>query len=64
MGVKLGLRKYQEHRLRVIENRALRRIFGLMKDEVGEGRRKLHNEEFHNLYPLPSVIGMNKSMRM
>jgi hypothetical protein len=40
----------EEHRLRVFENRVLRRIFGPKRDEVMEGWRKLHNEELHNLY--------------
>jgi hypothetical protein len=54
----------EEHRLRVFENRLLRRIFGLKKDEVTGGWRKLHNEELHNLYTLPSIIRMIKSRRM
>jgi hypothetical protein len=40
----------EEHRLRVFENRVLRRIFGLKRDEVTGWWRKLHNEELHNLY--------------
>jgi hypothetical protein len=40
----------EEHRLRVFENRVLRRIFGLMRDVVTGGWRKLHNKELHNLY--------------
>jgi hypothetical protein len=40
----------EEHRLRVFENRVLRRIFGPKKDEVTGGWRKLHNGELHNLY--------------
>jgi hypothetical protein len=39
----------EEHRLRVFENRALRIIFGLKRDEVTGGWRKLHNK-LHNLY--------------
>jgi hypothetical protein len=39
----------EEHRLRVFENRVLRRIFGPKRDEVTGGWRKLHNEELHNL---------------
>jgi hypothetical protein len=39
-----------EHRLRVFENRALRRIFGPKRDEIVGGWSKLHNEELHNLY--------------
>jgi hypothetical protein len=38
------------HRLRVFENRVLRRIFGPQRDEVTGGWRKLHNEELHSLY--------------
>jgi hypothetical protein len=53
-----------EHRLRVFENRVLRRIFGPKGDGVTEGSRKLHNEELHNLYSSPSIIRMVKSRRM
>jgi hypothetical protein len=38
----------EEHRLRVFENRVLRRIFGPERDEAMGGWRKLHNEELHN----------------
>jgi hypothetical protein len=51
-------------RLRVFENRVLRRIFGPKRDEVTGGWRKLHNEELHNLYFSPSIIRMIKSRRM
>jgi hypothetical protein len=44
----------------VFENRVLRRIFGLKKDEVTGGWRKLHNEGLHNLYFSPRIIGMTK----
>jgi hypothetical protein len=54
----------EEHRLWVFENRMLRRILGPKRDEVTVGWRKLHNEEFHNLYSSPSVIRMKKSRRM
>jgi hypothetical protein len=40
----------EERRLRVIENRALRGIFGCKKDEVTGGWRKLHKDGLHNLY--------------
>jgi hypothetical protein len=43
----------EEHRLRVFENRVLRRIFGLKRDEVTGEWRKLHNEDLHNLYSSP-----------
>jgi hypothetical protein len=39
----------EEHRLRVFENRVLRRIFGPKRDEVMGDWRKLHNEELHNV---------------
>jgi hypothetical protein len=63
MGTKLSLILREEHRLRVFENRVLRRIFGPKKDEVTGGWRKLHNEELHNLYSSPSIIRMIKSRR-
>jgi hypothetical protein len=48
----------EEHRLRVSENRVLRRIFGPKRDEVMGGWRKLHNEELRDLYSSPSIIKM------
>jgi hypothetical protein len=54
----------EEHRLRVIENRVLRGIFGPKRDEVIGSWRKLHNEELYNLYCLPSIIRIMKSRRM
>jgi hypothetical protein len=54
----------EEHRLRVFQNRVLRRIFGLKREKVTGGWRKLHNEELHNLYSLPSIIRMIKSRRV
>jgi hypothetical protein len=47
----------------VFENRMLRRIFGPKRDEVMRGWRKLHNEELHNLYVSPNIIGMINSKR-
>jgi hypothetical protein len=49
---------WEEHRLRVLENRVLRRIFGLKRDEVAGEWRELHNGELHNLYSSPIVIRM------
>jgi hypothetical protein len=40
----------EEYRLRVFENRVLRRIFGQKREEVTRDWRKLHNEELHNLF--------------
>jgi hypothetical protein len=54
----------EEHRLRVFENRVLRRIFGPKKDEVTGEWRKLHNEELHNLYSSPDIIRQVKSRQM
>jgi hypothetical protein len=54
----------EEHRLRVFENRVLRRIFGPKKDEVTGGWRKLHNEELHGLYSSPSIVRVIKAKRM
>jgi hypothetical protein len=48
----------------VFENRALRGIFGPKRDEVIGGWRKLHNEEFHNLYCSPHIIIMIKPRRI
>jgi hypothetical protein len=50
----------EEHRLRVFENRVLRRIFGPKRDEVTGEWRKLHNEELHNLYSSPDIIRLVK----
>jgi hypothetical protein len=47
----------------VFENRVLRRIFGLKRDEVTGEWRKLHNEELHNLYSSPNIIRTIKSRR-
>jgi hypothetical protein len=54
----------EEHRLRVFENRVLRRIFGPKRVEVKEEWRKLHNEELCDLYSSPSIIRIIKLRRM
>jgi hypothetical protein len=54
----------EEHRLRVFENRVLRRIFGPKRDKVTGGWRKLHNEELCDLYSSPSIIRIIKSRRI
>jgi hypothetical protein len=48
----------------VFENRVLRRIFGLKRDEVTGEWRKLHNKELHYLYSSPSIIRILKSWRI
>jgi hypothetical protein len=60
----LSLTLREEHRLRVFENRVLRRIFGPRRDEVTGGLRKLHNEELHGLYSSPSIIRVIKARRL
>jgi hypothetical protein len=54
----------EEHRLKVFENRVLRRIFGPTKDEVTGECRKLQNEELNDLYSLPNIVQVIKSRRM
>jgi hypothetical protein len=54
----------EEHRLRVFENRMLKRIFGPKRIEVTGGQRKLPKEELHTLYSSPSIIRMTKSRMM
>jgi hypothetical protein len=44
------------HRLRVFDNRVLRRIFGPKSDEVMGKWRRLHSDELHNLYSSPNII--------
>jgi len=64
MSVKLGLPLREESRLRVFENRVLRRIFWSKRDEVTGEWRRLHSEELHDLYCSPNIIRMIKSGRM
>jgi hypothetical protein len=54
----------EEHRLRVFENRVLRRIFGPKGEDVTGEWRKLHNEELRDLYSSPSIIRIITSRRM
>jgi hypothetical protein len=53
----------EEHRLRVFENRELRKIFGPKRKE-DESWRKLHNDELHDLYSSPNIVRVIKSRRM
>ena len=54
----------EERRLRVFENRVLRRVFGPKRDEVTGEWRKLHNEELNDLYSLPNIVRVVKSRRI
>jgi hypothetical protein len=54
----------EERRLRVFENRVLRRIFRPKRDEVTGEWRKLHNKELNKLYSSPNIVRVIKSRRM
>ena len=54
----------EERRLRVFENRLLRRIFVSMRDEVTREWRKLYNEELNDVYFSPNIFGVRKWRRM
>jgi hypothetical protein len=51
-------------RLRVFENRVLKRIFGPKREKVAGGQKTLHNEELHNLYVSPNIIRLIKTRRI
>ena len=54
----------EEHRLRVFNNRALRKIFGPKMDEVTGETRKLHNEQLNELYTSPNILRVIRWRRM
>jgi hypothetical protein len=54
----------EDHRMRVFENRMLRKIFGSKRDEVKGDWRKQYNEELRSLYSSPNIIRIIKSRRM
>ena len=54
----------EERKLRVFENRVLRRIFGPRRDEVMGQWRRLHNEELNDLYSSSNIVRVIKSRRM
>jgi len=47
----------EERRLRLLENTALRRLFGPERDQVTGEWRRLHSEEFNDVYVLPNIFG-------
>jgi hypothetical protein len=51
------------HRLRIFENRVLRKIFGPKREEDGSWR-KLHNDAFHDLYSSQNIVRVIKSRKM
>jgi len=54
----------EERRLRVLENRVMRRMFGLKRNKVTGEWRKLHNEELNDIYCSPNIVRVIKSRRM
>jgi hypothetical protein len=58
-----SLTSREEHRLRVFENRVMRKIFGPKREEDGSWR-KLHNDELHSLHSSPNIVRVIKSRRM
>jgi hypothetical protein len=54
----------EKRRLRLFENRALRRVLGPKRDEVTGVWRKLHDEELNDLYCSPNIMRVIKSRRM
>jgi len=59
----MGVKLCHSCRLRVFENRVLRRIFGPKREEVTGDWRKVHNEELNDLYSLPNIIRVKKLRR-
>jgi hypothetical protein len=54
----LSLSLWKEHRLKVFQNRVLRRTFGPKRQEAAGGWRRLHSEELRNLYASPNIVRM------
>jgi hypothetical protein len=59
-----SLTRREERRLKVFENRVLRRIFGPKREEVAVGWRGPRNEELRNVYTSPNIIRVSKSSRV
>jgi hypothetical protein len=54
----------EEYRLRLLENRVLRRIVRQKRDDVTGECRKLHNEELRDLFSSPSIVRIMELRRM
>jgi hypothetical protein len=54
----------EERRMKVFENRVLRKVFGPKRDEVTGEWRRMHNEKLNDLYSLPNIVRVVKSRRM
>jgi hypothetical protein len=54
----------EKYRLRVVKNKVLRRIFGPRINEMSGVRKWVHNEQFHDFYSYPFIIGIIRSARM
>jgi hypothetical protein len=52
----------EKHRLRVFENRVLRRILEPKRDEVTEEWRRLQKKELYALYSSPNIVRVIKSI--
>jgi len=59
-----SLKLREERRLRVFENKVLRRVYRPKRDEVTGEWRKLHNEELNDLYSISNIVPVVKSRRM
>jgi hypothetical protein len=64
MSVKLGFTLSKEYRLKVFENRVLRKTLGPKREKVTESQRKLLNEDLHNLFSSSSIVRIIKLNRM
>jgi hypothetical protein len=60
----MSLTLREKRRLRVFENRVLRRIYGPKRDKVKRKWRKLQNEKLNDKYSSPNIIRVVKSRRM
>jgi hypothetical protein len=63
-GCETWLKLWKEHMLRVFNNKVLRKMFGLKREEVTGNLGKLCNEKFHDFYSSPNIISKTKSRKM